>query len=117
MSRDEQIHVHISHANPWVSAGLKAAFAAHQDFALADSCEPGLLSIAVTDREAGMHLLALHPGHACRVLMLTDDESEITIRRAVELGIRGYLPLSTRVELVVRAVRCIHGGGTASHQS
>ncbi|MEY2457681.1 MAG: hypothetical protein QOK06_2806, partial [Acidimicrobiaceae bacterium] len=49
----------------------------------------------------------------CRVLILTDDDSEVSIRTAVELGISGYLPLSSRVESVVHAVRCIHNGGTA----
>jgi two-component system NarL family response regulator len=47
------------------------------------------------------------------VLILTDDDSEVSIRRAVELGISGYLPLSSGVESVVHAVRCIHHGGTA----
>jgi two-component system NarL family response regulator len=47
------------------------------------------------------------------VLILTDDESEVSIRRAVELGIGGYLPLSSGVESVVHAVRCVNNGGTA----
>jgi two-component system, NarL family, response regulator len=47
------------------------------------------------------------------VLILTDDDSEVSIRRAVELGVGGYLPLSSGVESVVHAVRCIHNGGTA----
>jgi DNA-binding NarL/FixJ family response regulator len=47
------------------------------------------------------------------VLILTDDDTEVSIRRAVELGIGGYLPLSSGVESVVHAVRCIHKGGTA----
>jgi DNA-binding NarL/FixJ family response regulator len=113
MSRGEQIHVLISHANPLVSAGLEAALAAQEDFELAARCDLGSVSVAVTDCETGLRLMALKPGGRCRVLMLTDDESEITIRRAVELGIRGYLPLSTGVDSVVRAIRCIHSGGTA----
>jgi two-component system NarL family response regulator len=47
------------------------------------------------------------------VLILTDDDSEVSIRRAVELGVGGYMPLSSGVESVVRAVRCLHNGGTA----
>ena len=47
------------------------------------------------------------------MLILTDDDSEVSIRRAVELGASGYLPLSSGVESVVHAVRCIHNGGTA----
>jgi hypothetical protein len=67
-------------------------------------------TVAVTDYEGGTRWLAgQRGGGGC----LTDDESEVSIRRAVELGISGYLPLSSRVEAVVHAVRCIHNGGTA----
>ena len=123
MSRDEKIHVLVAHANPLVSAGLEAAFATREGFelvanracgaALEDT--PGLssVSVAVTDCAAGMRLMAMERGRRCRVLILTDDESEVSIRRAVELGIRGYLPLSSGLDSVVRAVRCIHNGGTA----
>jgi two-component system NarL family response regulator len=31
----------------------------------------------------------------------------------MQLGVRGYLPLSSCIESVVRAVRCIHNGGIA----
>ncbi len=123
MSRDEKIHVLIAHANPLVSAGLEAAFAAHEDFQLVEGRAPGAaleytsgldsVSVVVTDCAAGMRLMTLERGRRCRVLILTDDESEISIRRAVELGVRGYLPLSSCLESVVRAVRCIHSGGTA----
>lgn len=110
MSRDEKIHVFISHCNPLVSAGLEAAFARHEDFQLVENCAN---AVAVTDCEMGMQLMAAGRRRACCVLILTDDESEVSIRRAVELGIRGYLPLGTRIEAVVRAVRCLHNGGTA----
>ena len=123
MSRDEKIHVLIAHANPLVSAGLEAAFAAREEFqvvasrapvaALDDASARASMSVAVTDCAAGVGLLGMERERRCRVLILTDDESEVSIRRAVELGVRGYLPLSTRLESVLRAVRCIHSGGTA----
>jgi two-component system NarL family response regulator len=123
MPRDEKIHVLIAHANPLVSAGLEAAFAAHEDFhlvasrahgaALEDTAGLASVSVAVTDCAAGMRLMTLERARRCPVLIVTDDESEVSIRRAVELGIRGYLPLSTCIESIVRAVRCIHSGGTA----
>jgi len=109
MFRDEKIHVLVDHANPLVAAGLEAAFRAQADFELTDS-DP---SVVVTDCETGMRLMGPERRYKCRLLVLTDDESEISIRRAVELGIRGYLPLASSVESVVRAVRCIHFGGTA----
>jgi two-component system NarL family response regulator len=114
MPRDEQIHVLIDHNNPLVAAGLKAAFAAHGDFDLVSSFGSlGEVSVAVADCAAGMHLMEMRCARRCRVLILTDDTSEVSIRRAMELGIRGYLPLSSCIESVVRAVRCIHAGGTA----
>jgi DNA-binding NarL/FixJ family response regulator len=119
MSRDETIQVLISHANPLVSAGLVAAFRAQADFQLVEAelsgAGPDLswVSVAVTDCESAKRLKAWEQRQKCRLLILTDDESEISIRRMVELGMRGYLPLSSCVESVVRAVRCIHRGGTA----
>jgi DNA-binding NarL/FixJ family response regulator len=118
MPRDDKIHVLVAHMNPLVSAGLVAAMAAQDGFQLiaesdADTARRASAIVAVTDSEAGIRLMGSKRGGPCRVLILTDDESEITIRRAVELGVRGYLPLSSGVESVVRAVRCIHGGGTA----
>jgi len=114
MLHDDKIHVLITHANPLVAAGLEAAFAAHDDVKVVDSnADLSSVGVAVTDCATGLRLLSLERGRKCRVLVLTDDESELTIRRVVELGVRGYLPLSSCLESVVRAVRCIHNGGTA----
>jgi DNA-binding NarL/FixJ family response regulator len=118
MLDDDGIDVLIAHTNPLVAAGLSAALKAQPDFRIVECCAPGEVarvpcaSIAVTDCESGMRLAAQFRDR-CRVLILTDDESEVSIRRAVELGIGGYLPLSSCVDSVVRAVRCIHNGGTA----
>jgi len=122
MSRDEQIRVLIAHAHPLVSAGLEAAFRAQADFDVLDRrAMAGELEdvstlaagvVAITDCAAGMRLMASDRARKCRVLILTDDETEVSIRRAVELGMRGYLPLASCVDAVVRAVRCIHNGGT-----
>jgi DNA-binding NarL/FixJ family response regulator len=118
MLNDDGIHVLIAHTNPLVAAGLAAAFKAQPDFRIVECCTPEDVarvpsaSVAVTDCESGTRLAA-QPGSRCRVLILTDDETEVSIRRAVELGIGGYLPLASCVDSVVHAVRCIHNGGTA----
>jgi len=119
----EPIHVLIAHANSLVSAGLRAAFAAQEDFRLAEfgaaGPEPLLRAsrsaplVAITDCSAGMRILSAQNGTLCRVMILTDDMSEVTIRRALELGACGYLPLSSRPASIVGAVRNIHYGGTA----
>jgi len=118
MLRDDKIHVLVAHSNPLVSAGLVAAFASQDGFQLIVGCDADTArktseTVAVTDSEAAFRLMTGPDRGPSRVLILTDDESELTIRRAVELGVRGYLPLSSGVESVLRAVRCIHGGGTA----
>jgi DNA-binding NarL/FixJ family response regulator len=124
MLNDDRIHVLIDHDNPLVAAGLEAAFGMQQDFLIVGRRETdddvSLVdagTVAVTDYEGGTRWLAAQRGAqcggGCRVLILTDDDSEVSIRQAVELGISGYLPLSSRVESVVHAVRCIYNGGTA----
>jgi DNA-binding NarL/FixJ family response regulator len=123
MLNDDRIHVLIAHDNPLIAAGLEAAFGARHDFYIVGRGETDGLSpldaatVAVTDYEGGTRWLAAQRGAQCevgaKVLILTDDDSEVSIRRAMELGISGYLPLSSGVESVVYAVRCIHHGGTA----
>jgi len=120
---NDLIRVLISHGNPLVAAGLEAAFSARSDLQVLGSCAPDavleavsrLMSpmVVVTDWHAGMGVLTSLHARNSRVLILTDDHSELSIRRAVELGVRGYLSLSSDVETVSRAVGCVHGGGTA----
>ena len=120
---DDRVHVLIAHDNPLVAAGLEATFGMQQDFYIVGRRETDNVSpvdaatVAVTDYEEGTRRLVAQRGAQCggdcRVLILTDDDSEVSIRAAVELGISGYLPLSSGVESVVHAVRCIHNGGTA----
>jgi DNA-binding NarL/FixJ family response regulator len=119
MLNDDTIHVLIAHDNPLIAAGLEAAFGMRQDFQIVRHCASDDVlplapaTVAVTDYEGGTRWLAAQRGSRCRVLILTDDESEVSIRRAVDLGISGYLPLSSGVESVLHAVRCIHNGGMA----
>jgi DNA-binding NarL/FixJ family response regulator len=119
MLKDDRIHVLIAHDNPLVAAGLEATFGTQQGFYIVGHRETDDVSpvdaatVAVTDYEGGTRRLAAQRGGGCRVLILTDDDSEVSIRAAVELGISGYLPLSSGVESIVHAVRCIHNGGMA----
>ena len=123
MQSDEKIQVFIAHGNPLVAAGLQAAFSAREDLRVIECCGPDAVLdaaecvaspiIAVADWHSGMRVMAADTGRTCRVLIVTDDDSELSIRRAVELGARGYLPLSSSVETVACAVRSIHSGGTA----
>jgi DNA-binding CsgD family transcriptional regulator len=112
MCHDEKICVQVAHNNPLVSAGLRAAFSAHEDFDLVEYLRLGSAGVVVTDCAAGLDVMLMHCVSRPGVLILTDDMSEISIRRAMELGVRGYLPLTSCLESVVRAVRGIHAGGT-----
>jgi len=119
MLNDDRIHVLIAHENSLIAAGLEAAFGMQQDFHIVRHCPSDDIlpldpaTVAVTDYDGGTRCLAAQRGGGCRVLILTDDDSEVSIRRAVDLGISGYLPLSSGVESVLHAVRCIHNGGMA----
>jgi len=120
MLNDDRIRVLIAHNNPLVAAGLEAAFSTRRDFHIvgcSDTDDASLAdaatTVAVTDFEGGTQRLAAQCRRVCQVLILSDDDSEVSIRRAMELGVGGYLPLSSSVESVVHAVRCIHSGGTA----
>ena len=119
MLNDDRIRVLIAHDNPLVAAGLEAAFSTQQDFHIVgcrdtdDASPVDAATVAVTDFEGGTRRLAARCEGGCRVLILSDDDSEVSIRRAMELGVSGYLPLSSEVESVVHAVRCICRGGSA----
>ncbi len=119
---ERRAQILISHVNPLVAAGLAAALQSQRDVDVIGSCTAGSLleavesmpprSIVVADFDAAMTLLSQSDLRRYRVLIVTDTDSELAIRRAVELGAAGYLPLTCTVEAVMRAVRCLHGGGT-----
>jgi DNA-binding NarL/FixJ family response regulator len=47
------------------------------------------------------------------IVIVTDDESEASIRRAMEVGVRGYLLLGATPASIVEAIHCVTRGGTA----
>ena len=123
MSIADRIKVLIAHRNPLVSAGLEVAFAVERDFdvasvdvgrvqALGEDCLDRV-KVVIADCETALALIAPGLRRGCRVLIVTDDVSEASIRRAVELGAGGYLLLSSSLEAVLSGVRCVSGGGTA----
>jgi DNA-binding CsgD family transcriptional regulator len=68
-------------------------------------------ALVVTDCDIGVAVSERSSG--CRVLIVTNDDTEASIRRAMEVGTHGYLLLTSTLDAVVRAVRCVISGGTA----
>jgi DNA-binding NarL/FixJ family response regulator len=118
-----RIGVLIAHGSPLIAAGLASVLAAQPDFEVTCCRDNGCpqrsspqdvtsASVAVTDCATGLEMAA-DASNACQVVILTEDESEVSIRLAVELGVRGYLLLDSECEAIVNAVRSAHNGGAA----
>lgn len=73
------------------------------DVVLLDGRLPGL---------SGVETLATlrHEFPDARVLMLSIDEGEEDVYRALQAGAAGYLPKATQLQELLRAIRAIHGG-------
>jgi len=117
----DRIKVLIAHRKSPVYASLQAAFSRQPDFEtttrdMGGACEPALdpelrgVNVAVADCETGIRLVAPAFRCGCHVLIVTEDESEASIRRAVDLGVRGYLLLTSSPESIVRATRDVSHG-------
>ncbi|QPF74041.1 response regulator transcription factor [Roseateles sp. DAIF2] len=89
-----RIRVAIEHAEPLVALGLSAALSQQSDFDLVDS--RGGSQIVVADYVRGLQL-AVEARHRprgvwqARVLIVTSQEREHEVRRALEAGVDGYL--------------------------
>lgn len=95
------------------SSGKEAveAFAELQpDVTLMDGRLPDIMGV-----EAARQILAEAPG--ARIIMLTVNETEEHIHRALEVGVRAYLPKTTQRAELLEAIRLVHGGGTYQPQA
>ena len=107
------------HDEPLIRAGLEATLRTCDDLqVLAIKPDaPGALSTLLTmdaivaDRDNGIRIARTNS--RARVLIVTADESEISIRRAMEAGVRGYLLLDSTTDAIVRALQRILRGDSA----
>lgn len=122
MSQSPRLKVLITHGTPLVRAGLEAALRSQDDLEIvapttgSDLTESGELDhagVVVADCDTGLPLAAHRAATGCRVLIVTNDDTETSIRRAMEVGACGYLLMSSPLDMLVRAVRCVIDGGTA----
>lgn len=75
----------------------------HPDIVILDGRLPGLSGV-----ETLLGLRREFP--AARVLMLSIDEGEEDVYRALQAGAAGYLPKAAQLQELLRAIRAIHGG-------
>ncbi len=118
--------VMIAHEVPLVRAGLEVALQGKHDVAMLSASEllgrmsasagraqRGTVRIVVADCATGPQLAITGRSSGYRVLIVTSDDTETSVVRAVEAGVRGYLLLTSSLEGVVGAVRSLTFGGTA----
>jgi DNA-binding NarL/FixJ family response regulator len=111
----------VAHEDPLVSAGLAAALRQHVQFELlvegvdALPGDPDPIDVVVTDYWRGVRLTdpaertALGVRQA-RILVLTANDREADVRRAVEAGVHGYVLAGGPLRELVDAVTTVANG-------
>ena len=83
-----------------------ALYAQHEpDLTITDLSMPGSGGLELIRR------LRERPGPPARLLVFSMHDSEMLIRRALELGARGFVTKASAPENLIAAVRCVMGGG------
>lgn len=123
MSNTRHIHVLSLHHDPLVRAGIATSLRQHVGFdvfeaphvfprAANEACP---MDVVIADYHQAMRLLqaevAEGPLASARILVLTSNDREADIRRAMEAGIAGYLLLGGPVSELVDGVRSLANGG------
>ena len=128
MNAVPKLKVLVAHNEPLIAAGLQATLL-HRDEFDVSTTEPEFLAqipaahvdfdvdVVLADCRTGIHLArcarsgrqTAHP----RIVIITRDESEASIRCAMEAGARGYLFLGATPNAVIEAIRCAAHGGIA----
>jgi DNA-binding NarL/FixJ family response regulator len=111
----------LTHSEPLICAGLNVALKACSDFDVHMITEEPIwerpvlrtMDVVLADCDNGIRLAQASRSSGVRVLIVTADDSEVSIMRAMNAGVRGYLLLSATLESVVQAVRSVVRGGSA----
>jgi DNA-binding NarL/FixJ family response regulator len=122
-SAPARIGVLIAHGSPLISAGLASVLTAQPDFDVFYCGDNGCpqrpspedmacASVAVTDCATGLEMAA-DAANACQIVIFTEDQSELSIRLAVQRGVSGYLLLASECGAIVSAVRSAYKGVAA----
>ena len=121
MISDVKLRVLVAHNEPLLAAGLEAALRDTNEFEVLTSapcCLENLagdthdrIDVVLSDCKTGVHFARQmrsrrRPVTGQRVVIVTQDDSETSIRHAMEAGVKGYLLQSvTTRDSVVQAVR------------
>lgn len=111
----------VTHPDPLLRTGLVAALRQHPAFETlvdaidAASADRPRIDVIVTDYESAMHGAGIvHPAHAAlaaaRILVLTTNDREADIRRAIEAGVRGYILLGGSLDELIEGVTTVANG-------
>lgn len=130
MLPNDKIRVLVLHQDPLISAGAVTTLRQQADFEVIAG-ESGSTStenqighrsnqntdVIVADYRAGLEIMAdtrrevaAKGTRPATVLIVTKCEGEYQIRRALELGVRGYLLLGCSLQELAEAVRALHRG-------
>jgi len=124
MTDSSRTRVLIAHGDPLITAGLAITLQSQRDFK-AYVCKPaatlsGLTGsdlpsadVVVADYDSGMQLVMSAAAVRHRVIILTNNDGEASICRALEQGARGYLLLGCSLEDLFDGLRAVRVGGIA----
>lgn len=110
-----KINVAVTHQDTYVAAGIAALLRSRADFAVqvGDPDAPGA-DVLVTDYATGLRQAAdrqrQRRGAVTCALIVTDQNTGLQIRRAVDAGVRGYVLQDCSAEELSEAVRWVAAG-------
>jgi DNA-binding NarL/FixJ family response regulator len=119
-----RIKVLIAHGDPLIAAGLAVTLQTQSDFE-AYVCRPASkplnatgsdlppADVVVADYDSAMRLIASAVAVRHRVVILTHNDGEARICRALEQGARGYLLLGCSLQDLFEGLRAVRVGGMA----
>lgn len=121
-STPRHLNVVVGHPDPIVRAGLLAALHQHAslDVSVHDIETPGLdgppIDVVIADYETAMELADTNARGmqgrlaSARLLVLTANDREADIRRAIQAGVHGYLLLGGSLDELIDGVRKVGHG-------
>jgi two-component system NarL family response regulator len=113
-----RIRILVAHANPLIAVGLAATLRRSDDLEVAvdglDAAAGWSHDVVVADGDGGLRRVAAareaRQSQPPRVLVLCSQVREHEVRRALEQGVHGYLPLDSPIDEFVLGVRTVARG-------